>query len=128
MRDEADDAVSENKAEQRSGSGENGAFHEELADDARTAGAEGGTGGEFLGARGGAGEEKIGEIDADDEKNESDGGPENDERRAEFSANVVAQTRNASGVVAIPIFVCGTHLRHEQIYFTLRALDGGTGL
>ena len=32
--DEADDAVSENETEQRSGSGKNNAFREELADDA----------------------------------------------------------------------------------------------
>ena len=37
---------------------------------------------------------------------------------------MITQAGNASGVVAVPIFVGGTHLRHEQVYFALRALDG----
>ena len=76
--DERDDAVGESETEQRSGSGENDTLRKQLADYARTARTERGARGEFLGTRRGTSEEKIGEIDADDKKNESDGGPESD--------------------------------------------------
>ena len=57
--------------------------------------------GELLTACGGAGEEEVGEVDADDEEDESDGAPEDDERTAELAADVLLQLNGVRGVVLV---------------------------
>jgi GNAT superfamily N-acetyltransferase len=61
--------------------GEDEAFGEQLAHDAGAAGAESGAHGELLGAGGGAGEKQVGEVDAGDEQDAADSGPEDDSER-----------------------------------------------
>src|SRR6266851_3833198 len=90
------------EAEDGSGSGEDEGFSEELADDAAACGSECGAHGELLGARGCAGEQEVREVDADDEKDESDGSPEDDERAAETAGDKVLEVPELGGVVAFP--------------------------
>jgi len=105
------------KSESADGSrtGEDQAFCQQLAHDAQPAGAERGAHGELLGARGGTGKKKIGEINAGNEENASDGRPENDERSAQLAADVfLERDRNHSilGVAfaGIRIFVVPAHV------------------
>ena len=56
---------------------------------------------ELFAARGGAGKQKVGEVDADDEKDESDGAPEDDQRAAKLTADVVLQLNGVGGVVVV---------------------------
>ena len=81
----------EQEAEDCACAGEDQAFSEQLAHDASAAGAESAAHGEFLGAGGGAGEQQVGEIDAGDEQDGADGGPEDDQRPAQFAADVVLE-------------------------------------
>ncbi len=73
------------------GGGEDEGFGEELANDAAACGSECGAHGELLGAGGCAGEQKVREVDADDEEDESDGAPEDDERAAKTSGDVLLE-------------------------------------
>ena len=88
------------EAEDGSGGGEDEGFREELANDAAACGSECGAHGELLGAGGSTGEEEVREVDADDEKNESDGSPENDERAAETAGDEVLEVPELGGVAA----------------------------
>src|SRR5882724_10040450 len=92
----------ERKAETEDGSrgGEDEGFREELADDAAACGSECGAHGELLGARGGTGEQEVREVDADDEKDESDGSPKNDQGAAETAGDEVFEVPELGGVVA----------------------------
>ena len=58
---------------------------------AASPGAESPANGEFLAAGGGAGEQQTREIDAGDEQNHAHGRPENGERAAQTSVNVVLE-------------------------------------
>ena len=81
----------EAEAEDGARAGEDQAFREQLAHDAGAACAESAAHGELLGAGGGAGQQQVGEIDAGDEQNDADRGPENDERTAQLAADVVLE-------------------------------------
>src|ERR1700761_1850448 len=85
------ESVGEAETEDGTCTGEDKAFEEELADDAGTAGAESTADGELFGAGGGAREQQVGEIDACDEQDGSDGAPEDDKRAAEAAADVVLE-------------------------------------
>src|SRR5216683_3408102 len=100
MREVEDGGEGEAEAEDGSGSREDEGFREELADDAAACGSKCGAHGELLGARGCAGEQAVREVDADDEKDESDGSPEDDERAAETAGDEVLEVPELGGVVA----------------------------
>ena len=61
----------EHQPEDAAGEGEQNAFSEQLADDARAAGSHRGTNGEFALASGGADEQKVGDVGAGDEQHEA---------------------------------------------------------
>ena len=65
----ADEA--EDESEDTSGDGEQNAFREQLADDARAARSHGGTNGEFTLASCSADEQEIGDVGAGDEEDEA---------------------------------------------------------
>ena len=102
---------------------------EELANDAAACGSECGAHSEFLGAGSGSGEEEIREVDADDEEDESDGAPEDDERAAKTSGDVLLEVGDECGVAAlIPAFDAVVQGRDDEVGLGLGGGDGDTGL
>jgi hypothetical protein len=95
-----DSGEGEAEAEDGSGSGEDERFSDQLADDAAACRSECGAHGELLGAGSCAGEQEVREVNADDEKDESDGSPEDDERAAEAAGDEVLEVPELGGVVA----------------------------
>lgn len=114
------------------GSDEN-AFDQKLADDAGRSGAESGPDGEFVRADGGTGEEKIGNVDASDEKNEGNGAEESEEggldgaevpftERSESGADIFVGIRIGSGEILRDAQHIGTSLIDGNARF--EAADG----
>ena len=89
----ADEA--EHQSEDPSGDGEQNAFREQLADDARAAGSHGGANGEFTLASCSADQQKIGDIGAGDEKDEAHGSDEHEKRRSHIADNGIAERLDA---------------------------------
>jgi hypothetical protein len=75
----ADADEAEDEPENATGKTEGDAFGEELANDAKPAGAQGGTDGELTFSAGGADEEEIGDVRAGDEEYETDGSEQDKE-------------------------------------------------
>ena len=94
MGKKAGDGVGEDETERRSGEREDKAFGEELAHEAQAACAEGAAHGKLFAAGRGACEQKVGEIDGDDQQDETDGAPEDHERAAQLAADVIFETGN----------------------------------
>ncbi len=124
------DGEGQRKAEERTDSGEQEAFGKQLANDAAAAGAERAAECELLAARGGTCEQQVGEIDADDEQDESDGGPEDDKRTMELAADVLLEWCGVGGVALAVFRMVGPEVEfgEEQLGFAARLLDGDAGL
>ncbi len=101
-----------------------------MADEARATCAEGAAEGELFSACGCACEEKIREVDADDKEDHADCAPQDDERTAEFAADVVFEGEEAGGVFSFPFGVGGVavEFREEKVCLGLRLRDGDCGL
>ena len=70
-------------------------------DDAAAAGAECAAHGELFGAGGGARKQQVGEIDAGDQQNHADGGPENNERAVKPAGDIVLERNGDHGVFIV---------------------------
>jgi hypothetical protein len=99
-----------------------------LTNDPRPPGSQCATQGELFTARGGAGQQQVRQIHADDEQYQAHRAPQHDQRAAQFSADVVLQLGHGSRVIVIPVLVCGSDLRHQNIHFRLRLGHGQAGL
>ncbi len=129
MGEVGDGGEGETEAEDGSGGGEDEGFREELADDAAACGSECGAHGELLGAGGGAGEQEVREVDADDEKDESDGSPEDDERAAETAGDVVLEVPELGGVVGfVSLLYAEVEGWEEEVGFGLGLCEGDAGV
>src|ERR1700751_4038996 len=130
MRLSGRDDEGKREAEERTDSGAQQAFGKQLADDAAATGAECAAECELLAARGSTCEQKVREIDADDEQDESDGGPEDDKRTMELAANVLLERCGVSGVALAVFRMVGPEIEfgEEELGFGARLLDGDAGL
>ena len=84
----------ETEAENAAGDGEQGAFNEQLTNDAPAAGAESAADGEFPLPRSGARKQKICDIRAGDEQHQADGAKEDHKGIAYVSDDAVAERLN----------------------------------
>ena len=89
VREVRNDAERDGNAERGANGGEHERFRDKLANQASAGGAESTAHGELFAAGSEAREKKIGKIDADDEKDETDSAPEDEERASEFTGDVV---------------------------------------
>src|SRR6266550_8328975 len=117
------------EAEDGSGGGENEGFSEKLADDAAACGSECGAHGELLGTRSGAGEQEVREVDADDEKDESDGSPEDDERAAKTAGDEILEVPELGSISAfVSLLYTAIEGWEEKIGLGLSLGEGDSGL
>jgi hypothetical protein len=101
-----------------------------LCDQAGTAGADGEANGNFVLAACGASQEKIGEIDASDEKNEADSGEQDQEFGAKISDDVLLGGNEAERPACggrILVGELARELSDERVELSLRLGDGKSG-
>src|SRR5207249_11806481 len=93
----------ERDADSSADQGKQQAFHQQLTSDAPTAGADGGSNGDFTLTAGGTRQKQAGNIRARNQQDERNGAEQDQQGRTELAGNLITQGDNVDAPVSVKI-------------------------